>query len=96
MTKADLVRRMAGRTGFTQADARDFLEELRDLAIEELQRGNTFALPAWARFRIVEVGARTFRNPRTGERVDKNAYRKIKCTVTPAFGRATLSESGGG
>lgn len=85
MTKTQLIRNLAARTGLTQVEARKFLDQLREVAISELGHGRDFLLPAWIRFSVVERKPRIGRNIRTGEPVRIPAKRVVRCKVSPPF-----------
>ena len=65
---AHFVEHFAAR-GLTlrRADAREFLEELHRLCVQQLKDTGEFTLPRMAKFVVRQRPARTGRNPRTGE-----------------------------
>lgn len=72
MTKADIVRELAEKTGSTQSDVEKTLDALKELAARELKKpaGKFSLLPGLItveRYRKNATKPRDGRNPRTGE-----------------------------
>ncbi len=67
LTKTQLVRAMAEKTGITNKQAAAFLETLADTAVKETKKGGVFVLPGLGRLKKSQRKARIGRNPQTGE-----------------------------
>lgn len=91
MTRRNLLRELASRTGKTADDARQFLDELVNIAYEEALSEKGFTIPGLCKLQVVFRKARRGRNPRTGEPIligarkalKVAAVQKAKDTVTP-------------
>ncbi|MDI6893318.1 MAG: HU family DNA-binding protein [Bacillota bacterium] len=79
MTKADLVDRVAERTGFTKKDSARFVEALFDAMTEGLAAGNKISLVGFGSFSVRRRAARKGRNPQTGTEI------KIGARKVPVF-----------
>lgn len=79
MNKKQLVDQVADTTG----ESRRVVGEVLDATIETIQKqvktGERVQLPGFGTFERRARGARTARNPRTGEEI------KVKATKVPAF-----------
>ncbi len=67
---AHLVEHFAARSlTLGRADAREFLEELHRLCVQQLKDTGEFTLPCMAKFVMRQRPARNGRNPATGEAI---------------------------
>ena len=82
MNKAELIGALESKLGSKKA-ASDALEAVLDVIIREVARGGKVGITGFGTFQKVARGARTGRNPRTGETV------KIKKTTVPKFNAGT-------
>ena len=86
MGKTDLmahfVEHFAAR-GLTlrRADAREFLEELHRLCVQQLNDTGEFMLPRMGKFVLRQRATRTGRNPRTGEPIQIQARKVVTVRV---------------
>lgn len=63
VTKRDLVVELSNRTGITQSQAFDLLQNALDLITEELSRGNEVTLRRFGTFEVRVSKAKVGRNP---------------------------------
>jgi len=76
MTKREIVKAIAAKTGLTQAQAKEAVQETLNAMIEQLSRAGRLELRNFGVFEVRKRRARTARNPRTGESV-KVPARKV-------------------
>ncbi len=67
MTKADLVERVAEKTGLTRTDVAVVVDSLIDVIKKSLESGHNLEIRGFGTFKIKLRKARKARNPRTGE-----------------------------
>ena len=79
---AHFVEHFAAR-GLTlgRADAREFLEELHRLCVQQLKDTGEFTLPHMAKFVLRQRPARDGRNPATGEAIRIEARKVVTVRV---------------
>ena len=74
MTKSELIARLAeANPHLYQRDVERIVTTIFDEITESLARGDRVELRGFGAFSVKERGARTGRNPRTGETVDVDA-----------------------
>ena len=78
MTKAELINRMAERSGLKQSQAKEALEAYLASVIEAVKRGEDVRLVGFGSFVPVTRPAGTARNPRTGATVARPESRTVK------------------
>ena len=66
MTKAELVKSIAGKSGLTHAQATSALDALTETIVETLNSGEEIGLKGFGTFKVKVREARTGRNPKTG------------------------------
>ena len=76
MSKSDLAKRVAEEMGISQAKASQMVNSVFDAITEALAKGEEVRLTGFGTFRVAERGARTGRNPRTGETITIPASRR--------------------
>ena len=69
MTKADLVREIAERTGLPKKDIGEAVDQLVSSIKQALVQGHHLEIRGFGTFKVKERKSRTARNPRTGEPV---------------------------
>ncbi len=69
MTKADLVERVAGKTGLSKSDIAVVIDSFLDAIKRTLEGGSNIEIRGFGTFKVKERKARKARNPRTGEEV---------------------------
>jgi DNA-binding protein HU-beta len=79
MNKSDLIDAIAANSGLSKADAGRALDGLTAAVTKALKKGDTVSLVGFGTFSVKKRGARTGRNPRTGETI------KIKASKNPSF-----------
>ena len=84
MTKTQLVRHMAEKTGTTNKVAAAFMEHLADAAIKETRKSGIFVIPGIGRLVKANRKARMGRNPQTGEPIQIKAKTVVKFRVAKA------------
>ena len=81
MTKADLVGKIAEKTGLTKANAERALNAFIEAIEETLVGEGKITLTGFGTFMVDERKARTGRNPRTGETIEIPAGKRVKVSV---------------
>jgi DNA-binding protein HU-beta len=79
MNKSEFVDAIADGAELTKADAGRALDAMVTAITKALKKGDTVTLVGFGTFSVRKRGARTGRNPRTGETI------KIKASKNPAF-----------
>ncbi len=79
MNKSELIDAVASNAGLTKASAGDAVEAALGAITGALSSGDSVALVGFGTFSVRERGARTGRNPRTGESI------QIAASRVPAF-----------
>jgi DNA-binding protein HU-beta len=69
MTKAELVEKIAEKTGLTKNDVAVTVDTFLDSIKSAMENGNNIEIRGFGAFKIKERKARKARNPRTGEEV---------------------------
>jgi nucleoid DNA-binding protein len=69
MTKAELVEKVAEKTGLTKNDVAVTVDTFLDSIKSTMENGNNIEIRGFGAFKIKERKARKARNPRTGEEV---------------------------
>jgi DNA-binding protein HU-beta len=78
MTKAELLESIASSTGVTRSQAETVLSQFFSTVTQAAKRGDKAGWPGFGSFSASKRGARTGRNPRTGEPVKIAASTGIK------------------
>lgn len=84
MTKAELIKEIATKTGFTQKDVKVVMETMGEIVFNTLPVDEVKVMDGVTLY-SEEVAARVARNPRTGENVDVPAHKKVKCKLGKAI-----------
>ena len=79
MNKTDLIDAVASEADVSKAEAARVVDAVIDSITRALKKGDTVTLVGFGTFSVRKRGARTGRNPRTGENI------KIKASKNPAF-----------
>ncbi len=79
MNKSELIDVVASNAGVTKASAGQAVEATLDAIAGALKGGDSVALVGFGTFSVRERGARSGRNPRTGESI------QIAASRVPAF-----------
>jgi DNA-binding protein HU-beta len=79
MNKAQLVEAVAKDSGLSKADSARAVDSLVTTVTKALKKGDDVAITGFGKWSVARRGARTGRNPQTGETV------KIKASKAPKF-----------
>ena len=79
MTKAELIAKIAEKSGLSKADAGKALNATVESITAALKKGDKVALVGFGTFETRKRAARKGKNPQTGAEI------KIPATTTPAF-----------
>ena len=79
MNKRELVEAVAGGTGMSRSAVAEALDAVLEAVAASLAAGEAVSVPGFGTFEVRERGARTGRNPRTGEAIE------IAASRAPAF-----------
>jgi len=79
MNKSELIDAVANTAELTKADSARALDALIEVIKKTLKKGGSITVVGFGTFEVRKRGARTGRNPRTGETI------KIKASKVPAF-----------
>ncbi len=77
MTKQEIIAAMAEAAGINKAQAKEVLESYTSCVHVRLQTYKRFVLPNIGILTVTDRAARVGRNPRTGEKVQIPASKKI-------------------
>lgn len=88
MTKAEIYKTLAERSGLSKDQVKTALDELAKLAYQEAPRG--FTIPDIGKLVVVDRAARTGRNPATGETIQIPAKKAVKFRIAKACKDAVL------
>lgn len=79
MNKKEFIEAIADKTGKSKVETTDFVEAFVSTVEETLVSGDSIRLIGFGTFEVRERGARTSRNPRTGEKIE------VAASKAPAF-----------
>lgn len=79
MNKTELIAAVSKGTGETKKAVGNVVDELISQVQKNVKKGERVSLPGFGTFERRQRGARTARNPRTGESI------KVKASKVPAF-----------
>ena len=79
MSKQEFVDRVASSTGLSKKDAGAAVDAVLSTIESELRNGGEVSFTGFGKFHVSDRGARTGRNPRTGETM------QIAATRVPRF-----------
>ena len=77
MKKVELVEAIATKVGITKAEAGRALDATFEVIAEALEKGDKVPLVGFGTFGTSKRGARTARNPRTGETIKIPARKAV-------------------
>jgi integration host factor subunit alpha len=77
MTKADIVEKVHGKTGFSKKESSEAVETVLEILKERLENGNKVKLSGFGNFVIRKKDVRKGRNPKTGEEMEISARRVL-------------------
>jgi DNA-binding protein HU-beta len=79
MNKTQLVEAVAKDSGLSKADSARAVDALVTTVTRTLKKGDDVAITGFGKWSVAKRGARTGRNPQTGEKV------KIRASKAPKF-----------
>ena len=85
MTQTEIVGHLADKTGLTKAQAKDFFNNLSDLAKKEVRNNGEFTIPGFGKLVKAHRKAREGRNPATGQPIRIPAKTTVKFRVGKAM-----------
>lgn len=84
MTKSDIVKNIANKTGLTGKDVKNVLDAFNDLAVKEIKAAGQFKVCDLGKLKLRTREARMMRNPQTGKQIKVPAKKVVKFTVAKA------------
>jgi DNA-binding protein HU-beta len=78
VNKEELVKRVAEKVQKTKKETGEVVEALFEVIGEALEKGEKIDVRSTLTLEPVDVEAKTYRNPRTGEEVQKPATKRVK------------------
>jgi DNA-binding protein HU-beta len=90
MTKSQLMRELAEKTGHTKKDVEMMIEAMTEMAYKMVKSSGEFTIPGIGKLVKVHSKARMGRNPATGEQIQIPARIKVKFRVAKAAKDAVL------
>ncbi len=81
MTQSEVVNHFAEKFGMKRAQAKEFFDELANLASTEVKSNGEFVLPGFGKLVRSERKAREGRNPATGDTIQIPAKTTLKFRV---------------
>lgn len=91
MNRKELVAEIAERCELEKKKSDEVLQHIVEIIMQKVAKGETIAIPGFAKFARVDRKARMGRNPATGETIKIKASRKAKITPLKAFKDAALT-----
>ena len=85
MNKSELIDAIAETAEMTKADAGRALDAVVSVVTKALKKGDSVTLVGFGTFEVRKRGARTGRNPRTGEEIKIAAAKTVKFSAGKAF-----------
>jgi DNA-binding protein HU-beta len=92
MTQTEIINHLADKSGMKRAAAKEFVNELANLAMSEVKKNGEFTLPGFGKLVLSERKAREGRNPATGDPIKIPAKTTLKFRV----GKSMKDSIGGG
>lgn len=93
MGKSELFSHFADRFEVKRTQAREFFDELTQLAEKELKRSGEFQLPGLVKLVLQKRKARLGRNPATGEEIKIPAKTVVKARIVKQMKDAVLPKA---
>lgn len=85
MTQTEIIGALADKTGMTKAQAKDFFNEMAELAKKEVKNNGEFTIPGFGKLVKAHRKAREGRNPATGQPIKIPAKTTVKFRVGKAM-----------
>ena len=90
LTKAQIVRELADKTGQTKKDVETFFDTLATLAYKQVKSAGEFLVPGFGKMVKIHRKARQGRNPATGATITIPAKTVVKFRLAKAAKEAAL------
>lgn len=90
MTKSQVLTALAEKTGMAKKDVAGFLDNLANLAYDEVKKNGEFVLPGFGKMVKAHRKARMGINPATGEKIQIAAKTVAKFRLAKAAKEAVL------
>lgn len=81
MTQRELIAALSEESGVEKKDVNVVLAALTKVVSAEIAKGGTVTLPGLVKIRCADRPARMVRNPSTGEKIHKEADRRVSALV---------------
>ena len=91
MNKKELIREIAAKTGFSQKDITEVVEDMLAIITDKLVEGEDVNISGFGKFTVTERAGRKGINPRTLEEIDIPASRSPKFKAGSAL-KAAVAE----
>lgn len=78
LTQTEIINHLADKSGMKRAAAKEFMNELANLAASEVKRSGEFTMPGFGKLVLSERKAREGRNPATGAKITIPAKTTLK------------------
>ena len=91
LTQTEIVNHLADKSGLKRTQAKEFMNELANLAMGEVKRSGEFTMPGFGKLVLSERKEREGRNPATGAKITIPA----KTTLKFRLGKAMKDSVGG-
>ena len=93
MTKADIVDRIADKTGFSKKEAVDLVELFFETMKDTLEAGEELKISGFGKFEVKQKADRRGRNPQTGEEITIEARHILTFKASQMLKQSINSES---
>lgn len=87
INKDALIRKLAADNDITLRQAKSLYEQVLGNIGSALGEGTAVRLSGFGTLKVLDVAARTVRNPRTGEPVDVPARKRVRFSASAALKR---------
>ena len=81
MTQSEVINHFAEKFGVKKAQAKEFFDELGNLAVSQVKSNGEFILPGFGKLVLSQRKAREGRNPATGETIQIPEKTSLKFRV---------------
>ena len=85
MTQTEIVAALAAKADVSKAKAKEFLDEMAELAKSEVKKNGEFTIPGFGKLVKAHRKAREGRNPATGQPIKIPAKTTVKFRVGKAM-----------
>jgi DNA-binding protein HU-beta len=85
MSQSEVINHIGEKFDFKRAQAKEFFQELSELASKEVKKNGEFVLPRFGKLVMAKRAAREGRNPATGETIKIPAKTTLKFRIGKAL-----------